>query len=105
MKRKQIDASSLTVEQVDVGTLKQHPRNARQGDVGAIVESLRAHGQYRPIVVQRSTNHVLAGNHTLKAARELGWPTIAATFLDVTNDQALRILLVDNRTNDLADRK
>jgi ParB-like chromosome segregation protein Spo0J len=79
-----------------------HPKNVRQGDVGAIAESLKAHGQYKPIVVQKSTNLVLTGNHTLQAARQLGWAEIAAVYVDCDDDQALRILLVDNRTNDLA---
>jgi len=87
---------------VSIDDLREHPENVRQGDVGAISESLSFHGQYRPIVVQRSTNFVLAGNHTLKAARSLGWSHVAATFVDCDDDRALRILLVDNRTNDLA---
>jgi DNA N-6-adenine-methyltransferase (Dam) len=45
---------------------------------------------------------VLAGNHTLRAARALGWGEIAVTFVDVDEEQAARIVLVDNRTNDLA---
>lgn len=88
--------------EVSVHELQLHPRNVRQGDVGAIAESLKQNGQYRPIVVQKSTGYVLAGNHTLKAAKALGWETIAATFVDVDNDAALRILLVDNHANDLA---
>jgi site-specific DNA-methyltransferase (adenine-specific) len=76
--------------------------NVRQGDIGAIVESLKVHGQYRPIVVQRSTGHILAGNHTWKAARTVGLKTLDVTYVDVDDDEALRILLIDNRTNDLA---
>lgn len=79
-----------------------HPKNVRQGDVGAITQSLNAHGQYRPIVVQRSTGHILAGNHTYLAAKSLGWETVAATFVDCDDEQAIKILLVDNRANDLA---
>jgi hypothetical protein len=85
-----------------INQFKTHPRNVRQGDVGAITESLNAHGQYRAIVVQKSTGYVLAGNHTLMAARALGWKEVAATFVDCDDEQALRILLVDNRANDLA---
>ena len=92
----------LKVEQVKTGQLNLHPHNARQGDVGAICQSLEAHGQYRPLVVQRSTGNVLAGNHTLRAAQALGWTEVDVTYLDVDDDQALRILLVDNRSNDLA---
>jgi len=81
---------------------KTHPKNVRQGDVGAITQSLEAHGQYRPIVVQRSTGHILAGNHTFLAAKALKWEKIAATFVDCDDEQAIKILLVDNRANDLA---
>lgn len=88
--------------QVPIEGLKPYHRNPRQGDVGAIMQSLEHHGQYRPIVVNARTQEVLAGNHTLAAARELGWTQIAATFVDVDDDQAARIVLVDNRANDLA---
>lgn len=94
--------NELTTLAVPVAQLKIHPRNVRQGDVGAIAESLKQNGQYRPIVVQKSTNYVLAGNHTLKAAKALGWTEIAATFVDCDDDRALRILIADNKTNDLS---
>lgn len=87
---------------VAVNSLTPHPKNVRQGDVGAISESLKHHGQYRPIVVQLSTRHILAGNHTYKAAKALGWKEIACTFVDCDDEQATRILLMDNRANDLA---
>jgi len=87
---------------VDIDTLQTHPRNVRQGDIGAISESLKAHGQYRPIVYQASTGYVLAGNHTLKAAQALGWKQVAATAVQCDDTQALRILLADNRSSDLA---
>jgi 1-aminocyclopropane-1-carboxylate deaminase/D-cysteine desulfhydrase-like pyridoxal-dependent ACC family enzyme len=87
---------------VPLDQLRTHPKNIRQGDIGAICTSLEAHGQYRPIVVQRSTGHILAGNHTYQAARSLGWSHVAATYVECDDEQALRILLVDNRANDLA---
>lgn len=87
---------------VPINTVSSHPRNVRQGDIGAISTSLTAHGQYKPILVQRSTNHIIAGNHTWKAAQHLGWEQIAVQYLDVDDDKALRILLADNRATDLA---
>lgn len=88
---------------VDIGSITPHPKNVRQGDIGAISESLKAHGQYRPIVVDRRTNQILAGNHTWKAAKSLGWQQISAGFVETKDDdEALRILLADNRTTDLA---
>ena len=92
----------LQINQVKIDHLEPHPQNVRQGDVGAISESLRIHGQYKPIVVQKSTNRILAGNHTWKAAKSLGWSDIAVTLVDVSDEQALRILLMDNRTTELA---
>ena len=85
-----------------ISNFSTHPRNVRQGDVGAIVQSLEAHGQYRPIVVHKATNQILAGNHTFLAAKALGWDKIAATYVDCTEEQAMRILIADNRANDLA---
>ncbi len=88
---------------VDIDSVQAHPKNVRQGDIGAISESLKAHGQYRPIVVDKRTNHILAGNHTWKAAKAIGWTQINAGFIETQNeDEALRILLADNRTTDLA---
>jgi ParB-like chromosome segregation protein Spo0J len=88
---------------VDIDSVETHPKNVRQGDIGAISESLKAHGQYRPIVVDKRTNRILAGNHTWKAAKALGWSQISAGFVETKDDdEALRILLADNRTTDLA---
>lgn len=95
--RKELEHLAVSIDQ-----LQTHPSNVRQGDVGAICESLKAHGQYRPIVFQQSTKRILAGNHTYKAAKALGWTHIAATPIICDDQQALRILLADNKANDLA---
>jgi DNA modification methylase len=87
---------------VPIGELVPYGRNARRGDVAAIAASLEHHGQYRPVVANRRTGEVLAGNHTLAAARQLGWSHIAASWVDVDADQAARIVLVDNKSNDAA---
>src|SRR5450755_1334889 len=90
------------VQRVPVGALLEYPANPRRGDVPAIAESLRKNDQYKPIIVQQSTNHVLCGNHTLKAAVSLGWPEILAVFADVDDLTAKRIVLADNRLSDIA---
>jgi hypothetical protein len=79
--------------------------NPRQGDVDAIAESLTKHGQYRTIVVNTGThtgrpNEVLAGNHTLLAARKLGWESIDATVVDVDDAMCRSIVAADNRLAD-----
>lgn len=86
---------------VPIEELVSFERNPRRGNVDVIAHSLVANGQYRPIVVRRGTNQVLAGNHTLAAARHLGWDRIAATFVEVSDEEATRIVLADNRSADL----
>lgn len=91
----------LTPVSVPLSELEIHPDNPRRGDIPAIAESLRLHGQYRPIVVQRSRMRIVAGNHTFQAAVLNGWSEIAAVLLDVDDREAQAILLADNRTSDL----
>ena len=93
---------SLKESIIDINSVEPHPKNARQGDVGMIATSLELNGQYRPIIIQESTGFIIAGNHTWKAAKSLGWTEIAATKLSVDEDQSFRILLADNKANDLA---
>ena len=101
-------AESMT----EIPRLVFHPDNPRDGDVLTIRESLDDHGQYRGIVVNRGTYSkryepwtVGAGNHTLEAATLNGWTHIGVTVVDVSDDELDRILLVDNRSNDLANTR
>lgn len=91
-----------TIQQVHVHDLTVHPDNPRQGDIGAIVTSIKRNGWYGVIVAQRSTGYVLAGNHRLLAAQHLNLPTVPVYWADVDDSTARRILLADNRTAELA---
>jgi hypothetical protein len=94
-------ATILRTESVGIETVQPHPMNARRGDVSKIEQSLRQHGQYVPIVVHDATGHILKGNHTHRVMREkLGRSHILATFVSCTEEQALAILAVDNKTTD-----
>ena len=98
--------AELEVTHYPTSDLRMFHRNPRIGDIERIKQSLTVNGQYKPIVVNTGTHtgrptEVLAGNHTLKAARDLGWNTIAAVTVDVDDDQCVRIVAADNRTSDL----
>lgn len=85
----------------DVDSLRTYDGNPRKGDTSAVAESIRTNGMYRPVFVQRSTASILAGNHTYAAAVDLGATRVPAVWLDVTDEQARRIVAADNRTADL----
>lgn len=103
-----------TTTSISPAELTTYPNNARQGDLAAISASLKAHGQYKPVVVNIGTatgrhNEVLAGNHTLLAFRELAaqypddprWASILVHWVNVDDDMAARIVVADNRTSEL----
>jgi ParB-like chromosome segregation protein Spo0J len=92
----------VNTETVSIGDLKPYPKNPRRGDVDEIARSLETNGQYKPIVANRRDNAILAGNHTWRAARSLGWSTIAVSWVDVDEQEAARIVLADNRTSDMS---
>ncbi len=50
-------APTLAHLAVPISSLRPHPRNPRRGDLDAVKDSLRHHGQYRPIVANRSVCH------------------------------------------------
>ena len=89
-------------EIVSVDKLRPHPKNPRQGDVGAIHVSIEANGFYGSVIAQKSTGHILAGNHRFLAAKHANAEQVPVTWVDVSDEEAVRILLADNRTNDLA---
>lgn len=96
------EVSISDVETVAVKDIQVHPLNPREGDIGAIIESLSVMGQYRPIVVNRKTNHIVSGNHTYQGALQMGWEKVAVHWIDVDEVEEIKILIVDNRTSDLA---
>jgi len=77
------------------------PGNPRQGDIGAISQSLERFGQQKPIVVDEA-GVILAGNHTYEAARALGWTDIAVTASLLEGAEKSAFALADNHLSDLA---
>lgn len=59
---------------------------------------LEVNGWYGTVIVQKSTNRIIAGNHRVAAARQLGWTHVPVQIIDVDDEAASRINLADNRT-------
>ena len=104
-----------TTAAIPTRELTPYNNNPRQGNIHLIAESLQTNGQYRPIVVNKGThtgtpNEVLVGNHTARALQFLAdmnpndtqWENTTAYLVDVTAEQAARIVLADNKTSDNA---
>lgn len=87
---------------VPIGDLRPYPGNPRRSDQKLINQSLQEHGQYRSVLVQSSTSYIIGGNHVFHGMRELGATHVSAEFVDVSDERAHRIVLMDNRASDKA---
>jgi len=53
----------MKIVKVKIDAVIQDDRNARRGDTAALAASLTKFGQHRALVVQKSTNRIIVGNH------------------------------------------
>jgi ParB-like chromosome segregation protein Spo0J len=90
----------IVLEPLD--SLVPHPANARQSNVGEIIESVRANGVFRALRCQVSSRRILAGHGEAEALRQLGYEQVPVEWLDVDDGHALDILIADNGTSDEA---
>lgn len=91
----------MELRKAKIDSLIEFPNNPRKGNIEALAESLKVNGQYRPVVVRKETQEILAGNHLVKAASSLGWTEVDITEVDVDDEQAKKIVAADNRLADL----
>lgn len=124
-------ATYLRTADVPIDDLTPYPGNAKKGDTGAILDSLRRNAQFRSVVAREMPDGalvVLAGNNTLTATREHGpgdcgitfkrrgrrklpcgvcsnqagyIPFLRAEVVSCDDDTAKRINLADNKTAEL----
>lgn len=97
----------LQTTRVKLDSLEQWPGNARRGVVAGVKESMRVNGVFQPLIVQKSTNRIIAGNHRWEALRELHdeepekfTDEVDVILLDVNDTRATKMNLADNKTSD-----
>jgi ParB-like nuclease domain len=90
------------IERVPIASLELYPGNPNKGDIPVITESLEENAQFEPVIVQAGTRRVISGNHRVIAAAQLGWTEIDVAFVEVDEHQALKMLLMANRSRDKA---
>ena len=91
---------------VPIEQLETLPNNPRKGNVSAIAASYKEFGQVKPIVAVANddgTSTVIAGNHQLAAAKQLGWSHLAVLIVPFDHDKAIAFALADNRTSELGE--
>lgn len=86
----------------DIDSVKQHGENYNNGDVETIVQSIHENGMYRPIIVDRASREIIAGNHTWQACKELQAEVIPVVFVDGNDTTQIKRMIADNRTAALA---
>ena len=99
-------AEAIASLKVPIDSVSLDPRNARkhtEPNLEAIKRSLTGFGQRKPIVVNRKTKHIEAGNGLWAAAKALGWTEIAVAFVDDSPDDAKAFGLMDNQSALLAE--
>lgn len=90
---------------IDVGELQPWIKNPRFNDVAVVpvANSIEEFGFGAPIVVQAGTNMIIAGHTRLKAALRLGWKKVPCRILEISDRNAERLAIADNKTNEIAD--
>ena len=90
---------------VKVGDLVHDPENPRSHsleNIEAIRKSIIEHGQVEPLVVQKSSNMVIAGNARLGVMRKMGLSKVKVVKVDVDNQGARKLSISLNRSGELA---
>lgn len=126
------EAPSLDIRPDDIALVplddvRPWPGNPRRGNIGAIRRSLRRFGQQRPILVQRETGQIVAGNHLWhamvaeteealsltagglrpgdekwpKGLRE--WERVLRALTDLSDVEARAFVVTDNRMSELGE--
>ncbi len=91
---------------VELSALVPDEQNSRRHDeknILLIQRNYEKFGQYRPLVVQKSSMRVLAGNGLLQAMKHAGVTgKVKAVIMDIDDGEANALAILDNRSHDLS---
>ena len=91
---------------VPIDSVKADPQNARlhnEANKKAIKKSIEGFLQRKPIVVNKNTGIIEAGNGLYQEMKDLGATEIAAVFVDDDDNQAKAFAIMDNRSGELSE--
>ena len=90
----------LNIDYVALDSLKPNrynPNRQSDFDFDLLMKSMTEDGFTQPIVVQRSTNEIVDGEHRWRAASKIGLREIPVVFVDMTEEQMKISTLRHNR--------
>ena len=90
--------SKIKIEYVSLDKLKPWPDNPKRHDLTSILNSIERFDVTQPILVQKSTNRIIAGHGRVEAFRKLEMAEVPVVYLDMSDEAAKAYLLVDNQT-------
>jgi ParB-like chromosome segregation protein Spo0J len=92
------------VNEFPIADLVPWPDNPRRNDaaVGPLVDAIRDVGFTNPLLVRRADRMVIAGHTRLKAAKRLQLQTVPVVLLDVSEQEARKIAIADNKLGEIA---
>lgn len=96
----------MKIERIALDKLVPYEKNVKihtKRNIETIKNSLREFGQTKPIVVRRETMEILCGNGTYQAARAIGWKEIDCHVIDIDEEKAKALMIVDNRSSELSE--
>lgn len=96
----------MNVQEINIDKVIPYWHNPRNNDktVERLMKSIREYGFNQPLVVNKDMV-LIVGHARLKAARKLGLTTVPCVIVDLTDEQAKKYRIADNKIQELTDWK
>ena len=93
--------NGIPITVLGIDEVKEWEGNARihtKRNLDELKKSIQRWGQYKPIIVQKSSMRIIAGNGTYQAIVALGLKEVNCNIIDVDDTEAEAMMIADNRT-------
>lgn len=89
---------------VPIGDIHPWDKNPRDNDAGVeqVAASIKTFGFVNPIIVQLSSNRIIAGHTRFKASHHLSLKRVRVIFADFDDDKANAYAIADNKLAELS---
>lgn len=96
----------MRVQEIDINKVIPYWHNARNNDktVERLALSIQEYGFNQPLVVN-SDMVLIVGHARLRAAKKLGMKTVPCNVVDLTDEQAKKYRIADNKIQELTEWK